>query len=67
VALSTEDWQARLWLADCVEAAGLSLRGTTHAANLGGVLRSGTPGARTLLIGYASGQRAQRPGATTAR
>ena len=50
VALSTEDWQARLWLADCIEAAGLALR-DDDAANLGGVLRSPQPGARTLLIG----------------
>lgn len=50
LALSPEDMKARAWLADQIEQAGLLLR-DDDAGNLSGVLKSATPGAKTLLIG----------------
>ena len=50
LALSPNDMKARSWLADQIEAAGLLLR-DDDAGNLGGVLRSDNPNARTLLVG----------------
>jgi len=49
-ALSEADWQARLWLADRIEEAGLTVR-DDDAANLSGVLYSERLGAQTLLVG----------------
>jgi hydantoinase/carbamoylase family amidase len=49
-ALSREDLEARAWMADQIEAAGLLIH-DDDAGNLSGVLRSPVPGARTLLIG----------------
>lgn len=50
LALSNEDLEARAWLADQFEAAGLMVR-DDDAGNLSGVLPSQTPDAKTLLIG----------------
>jgi N-carbamoyl-L-amino-acid hydrolase len=50
LALSPDDLLARGWFADRIEAAGLLLV-DDNACNLGGVLRSQTPGARTLMCG----------------
>jgi N-carbamoyl-L-amino-acid hydrolase len=50
LALSREDLQARAWLADQIETAGLLIH-DDDAGNLSGILRSENPGARTLLIG----------------
>ncbi len=50
LALSREDLEARAWFADQIEAAGLLIH-DDDAGNLSGVLRSGTSGARTLIIG----------------
>jgi hydantoinase/carbamoylase family amidase len=50
VALSPEDLTARAWYADKIDEAGLVVR-DDDAGNLGGVLRSRQPNAKTLLIG----------------
>jgi len=50
LALSNEDLQARAWLADRFEAAGIFVR-DDDAGNLSGVLPSSKPDARTLMIG----------------
>jgi hydantoinase/carbamoylase family amidase len=50
LALSREDLQARAWLADQIETAGLLIH-DDDAGNLSGILRSENPNARTLLIG----------------
>ena len=50
LALSPEDLSARAWFADRIDDAGLFVR-DDDAGNLGGVLKSRTPGAKTLLIG----------------
>jgi N-carbamoyl-L-amino-acid hydrolase len=50
VALSHQDWQARLWFADRVYDAHL-MQADDDAANLSGVLRCRQPDARTLLVG----------------
>jgi hydantoinase/carbamoylase family amidase len=50
LALSREDLQARAWLADQIETAGLLIH-DDDAGNLSGILRSENPGARTVLIG----------------
>jgi N-carbamoyl-L-amino-acid hydrolase len=50
LALSTEDWQARIWLADRIDEAGLALV-DDDAANLGGAIYSDNPNAKTLLLG----------------
>jgi hydantoinase/carbamoylase family amidase len=50
LALSPEDMQARAWLADQIEEAGLALR-DDDAGNLSGILPSPDPGAKSLLIG----------------
>ncbi len=50
VALSPEDLTARAWFADKVDEAGLVVR-DDDAGNLGGVLRSKQPNAKTLLLG----------------
>ncbi len=50
LALSNEDLEARAWLADQFEQVGLMVR-DDDAGNLSGILPSGNPDARTLLIG----------------
>ena len=50
LALSNEDLQARAWLAEQFEMAGMAVR-DDDAGNLSGVLNSTKPGAKTLLIG----------------
>lgn len=50
LALSNEDLQARAWLADRFESAGIFVR-DDDAGNLSGVLPSNQPDTRTLMIG----------------
>ncbi|MBW4437596.1 MAG: M20 family metallo-hydrolase [Pleurocapsa minor GSE-CHR-MK-17-07R] len=50
VALSQQDWQARLWFADRVYDCHLK-QDDDDAANLSGALRSSRPDAKTLLLG----------------
>jgi len=50
LALSANDIEARSWFVDKIENAGLVVR-DDDAGNLGGVLHSNEPGAKTLLLG----------------
>jgi hydantoinase/carbamoylase family amidase len=50
LALSNEDLEARIWLSNKIEDAGLALR-DDDVANLSGILYSHQPHAKTLLIG----------------
>lgn len=50
LALSNEDLEARAWLADKLEAAGILVR-DDDAGNLSGILLADDPEARTLIIG----------------
>lgn len=50
LALSNEDLEARAWLANQFEAAGLIVQ-DDDAGNLSGILYSATPGAKTVLVG----------------